>query len=82
MYIETLFDGGPFALFALLWVLFSQIRFSFAKFRKTLDKEHKMYQLGVLLLLLCIIAVGFVDNGLNDQIISMLTWMLLGLSII
>jgi len=75
-------DGGPFALLILIWLLFIQVRYSLARFRKTKDNEQKIFQLGILLLMLCIISVGFLDNALSDQIISMLIWMLLGLSII
>jgi len=82
MYLDTLLDGGPFALLILIWLLFSQTRYSLARFRKTKDSEQKIFQLGILLLMLCIILVGFVDNTLSDQIISMLIWMLLGLSVI
>jgi len=82
MYLDTLLDGGPFALLILIWLLFIQVRYSLARFRKTKDNEQKIFQLGILLLMLCIISVGFLDNALSDQIISMLIWMLLGLSII
>jgi len=82
MYLDTLLDGGPFALLILIWLLFSQTRYSLARFRKTKDSEQKIFQLGILLLMLCVILVGFVDNTLSGQIISMLIWMLLGLSVI
>jgi O-antigen ligase len=82
MYIETLLDGGPFALIILLWVLLAQVRYSWIKFRKTQDRSQKIYQLSMLLLIMCLILVGILDNPLSDQIIAMAVWMLLGLSVI
>jgi len=82
MYFEYLFDAGPFALIILFWIIFSQIRYSLARYRKTKDNEQKSFQLGILLLILAILVIGLFADPLRDPIISMLFWVLLGLSII
>lgn len=82
LYYEYLFDGGPFALFILLWIIITQIRYSLARYRKSKDNEQKMFQLGILLMVLGVIVIGVFDDLLRGPIISMLVWMLLGLSLV
>jgi O-antigen ligase len=82
MYYEYLFDGGPFALLILFWILFTQIRYSLARYRKSKDSEQKIFQLGILLMVLGIFVVGIFADLLRGPIISMLVWMMLGLSLI
>ncbi|MCP4580170.1 MAG: hypothetical protein GY839_01030 [candidate division Zixibacteria bacterium] len=82
LYLEYLFDGGPFALVILFWIIFSQVRYSLARYRKTKDIKQKSFQLGILMLILAIIVIGMFADPLRDPIISMLFWVLLGLSII
>jgi len=82
MYFEPLLDGGPLLLLAILGVIFTQFRHSLALFRKSRDQEQKSYQLGVVFALLSIIIMGFFADILKDPIISMLTWLLFGLSLI
>lgn len=82
MYLEFLLDGGPVLLLILLWILIAQTRYSLARYRKSREKEQKTYQLGILLFILCLVVVGFFADPLRDPIISMLTWFVLGLSLI
>jgi O-antigen ligase len=82
MYLEALYDGGPFALIFLLWIFYTQTRYSFARFRKTRNDEHKMYQLSFLILIFCMLVIGCFMDPMRDPIISMLFWMYLGLSLI
>lgn len=82
MYFEFLFDGGPFSLLILLWILIVQTRYSIERYRITKNNEQKIFQLGVLLLLICMVLVGFLDNPINDQIVSMYFWTLLGMSVL
>lgn len=82
LYFGPLLDGGPLLLLAILGVLFSQLRFSFALFRKSRDQEQKSYQLGILFVLLSIFIIGFFSNVTKDPIIAMLCWLLFGLSMI
>jgi len=82
LYYEYLFDGGPFALLILLWILITQIRYSLTRYRKSKDNEQKIFQLGILLMVLGIFVIGIFDDLLRGPIISMLVWMLLGLSLI
>lgn len=82
MYLEYILDDGPLALVILFWLLFNQTRYSLARFRKTIDREQKIFQLGFIFVVLIIIIIGFFADPLRDPIISMLTWTLLGLSLI
>jgi O-antigen ligase len=82
MYLEFLLDGGPVLLLILLWMLIAQTRYSLAIYRKTQREEQKTYQLGILLFILFLVVVGFFANPLRDPIMSMLTWLVLGLSLI
>ncbi len=82
MYLEFLLDGGPLLLLILLWILIAQARYSWAIYRKTQTEEQKTYQLGILLFIIYLVVVGFFADPLRDPIISMLTWLVLGLSLI
>lgn len=82
MYLEFLLDGGPVLLLILLWILIAQTRYSLVIYRKTRREEQKTYQLGILLFILFLVVVGFFANPLRDPIMSMLTWLVLGLSLI
>ena len=82
MYVEFLLDGGPMNLLILIWLLAAQAKYSFARFKKSTDPEQKIFQYAVLLLILCLVVVGFFANPLRDPIISMLVWMMFGLSLI
>jgi hypothetical protein len=82
MYFEPLLDGGPLLLLAILSVLFTQARFSLALFRKSRDPEQKIYQLGILFVLLSVFIMGFFADIFKDPIITMQCWLLFGLSMI
>lgn len=82
MYLEYILDDGPLALVLLFWLFFNQIRYSLARFRKTQELEQKIYQLSFVFLILIILILGFFTNPMRDPVISMLTWTLLGLSLI
>jgi hypothetical protein len=82
MYFEPLLDGGPLLLLAILAVLFSQARFSMALFRKSRDPEQKIFQLGILFVILSVFIMGFFADIFKDPIITMQCWLLFGLSLI
>ena len=82
MYLEYILDDGPLGLVLLFWLFFNQIRYSLARFRKTQELEHKIYQLSFVFLIIIILILGFFTNPMRDPVISMLTWTMLGLSLI
>ena len=82
MYMEYLLDGGPLNLLILIWLLIVQARYSFARFKKSNEPEHKVFQYTVIFVVLCLVVMGFFADTLRDPIISMLIWMMFGLSLI
>jgi len=82
MYLKALLDGGPLGLVILIWLFAAQTRVTLTRFRKTKDRDQKTFQLGILLLLLSLAVIGLFDTVLTIRIVAMLTWLLLGLSII
>jgi len=82
MYLDSLFDGGPILLFILIWLIMAQGWYSFNRFRKTRVTSQKVYQFGILMLLIGVLIIGMTDNAMSDQIMSMTIWTLLGMSVI
>lgn len=82
MYLEYVLDTGPFSLIILMWLFIAQFRYSLYKFRKSRNEEQKLYQLAFMLIVIAIAVIGLFANPMRDPIISMLFWMLMGLSII
>ena len=82
MYFEPLLDGGPLLLAITLSIFFIQGRFSWALYRKSRDPEQKLFQLGILLVVLNLIIMGFFADPFKDPILEMLIWLLFGLSLV
>ncbi len=82
MYLEALLDGGPLSLIFLVAVFLFQGRHSLAIYRRTRDPNKKMIHMVVMVLLVIVAVIGLFADVLRDPIISLLIWLILGLSII
>ena len=82
MYLQHLLDGGPFLLLILIWMFMRQFKYSFDIFRKTKDGEQKLFQIAVIMVLISFLAIGLFADPFQDPIISMLFWILMGLSLV
>jgi O-antigen ligase len=82
LYLEALLDGGPLLLMIVLSIFVIQFRHSAILYRKSRDSEQKVAHFGILMVLLVLAIVGIFSDPLRDPIIAMLTWLLLGLSLV